>query len=198
MTPEHKHIAGLELARTELPKTSTRNYLLALDELIEQAKAAPEPVQGEAVEVVACWLQSVWPGVDIVVLGDPADIYQATTDTKHPLMTVAQHRRITAAAKPDAELVELLGEALPAVRYEAQRGDAKGDEYRDLLKRIDAKLAELRNPEQRATPLPRTCRQRLMAEGKPYPKSGCWACGDMSPKWRECDQALAELSKGES
>jgi hypothetical protein len=52
-----------------------------------------------------------------------------------------------AAAKPDAELVELLGEALPAVRYEAQRGDAKGDEYRDLLKRIDAKLAELRKGE---------------------------------------------------
>jgi len=44
---------------------------------------------------------------------------------------------------------------------------------------------------------PENCRQRLAAEGKPYPKSSCAACGQFSPKWRECDAALAaHRSKG--
>ena len=38
---------------------------------------------------------------------------------------------------------------------------------------------------------PENCRQRLASEGKPYPKSSCAACGQFSPKWRECDAALA-------
>ena len=38
---------------------------------------------------------------------------------------------------------------------------------------------------------PENCRQRLAAEGKPYPRSSCAACGQFSPKWRECDAALA-------
>jgi hypothetical protein len=40
---------------------------------------------------------------------------------------------------------------------------------------------------------PTNCRQRLQRIGMPYPKSGCDACGDMSPKWRECDAALDRL-----
>lgn len=39
------------------------------------------------------------------------------------------------------------------------------------------------------------CRQRLAAEGKPFPKSSCRACGQFSPKWRECDAALAAKEK---
>lgn len=38
---------------------------------------------------------------------------------------------------------------------------------------------------------PENCRQRLAAEGKPYPRSSCTVCGKFSPKWRECDAALA-------
>ena len=38
---------------------------------------------------------------------------------------------------------------------------------------------------------PESCRQRLAAEGKPYPRSSCAACGQFSPKWRECDAAIA-------
>lgn len=38
--------------------------------------------------------------------------------------------------------------------------------------------------------VPDNCRQRLRAEGKPYPRSSCAACGKFSPKWRECDAAL--------
>lgn len=35
--------------------------------------------------------------------------------------------------------------------------------------------------------LPANCRQRLMHEGKAYPRSSCEACGPMAPKWKECD-----------
>lgn len=38
---------------------------------------------------------------------------------------------------------------------------------------------------------PENCRQRLMREGKPYPRSSCQACGKFSPRWKECDAALS-------
>lgn len=41
---------------------------------------------------------------------------------------------------------------------------------------------------------PENCRQRLATEGKPYPRSSCTVCGKFSPKWRECDAALAANS----
>lgn len=47
-----------------------------------------------------------------------------------------------------------------------------------------ADLAEALNA---ATP---ACRQRLAAEGKPYPRSSCAICGAFSPKWRECDALI--------
>lgn len=46
------------------------------------------------------------------------------------------------------------------------------------------------NPEQ--AHLPANCRQRLLHEGKSYPKSSCGACGPMAPKWRECAGLLTE------
>lgn len=39
--------------------------------------------------------------------------------------------------------------------------------------------------------VPANCRQRLASEGKPYPRSGCASCGQMSPNWRECDSMLS-------
>lgn len=39
--------------------------------------------------------------------------------------------------------------------------------------------------------VPVNCRQRLAAEGKPYPRSSCAACGQLSPNWRECESMLA-------
>lgn len=36
----------------------------------------------------------------------------------------------------------------------------------------------------------KVCRQRLMAEGKPYPRSSCAICGAFSPCWKECDAAI--------
>lgn len=38
---------------------------------------------------------------------------------------------------------------------------------------------------------PAICRQRLRAEGKPYNRSGCAVCGQLAPKWKECDAAMA-------
>lgn len=31
------------------------------------------------------------------------------------------------------------------------------------------------------------CRQKLMHEGKAYPRSSCAVCGIFAPRWRECD-----------
>lgn len=39
--------------------------------------------------------------------------------------------------------------------------------------------------------VPDGCRQKLVAEGKPYPRSNCAACGQLSPRWKECDAMLA-------
>lgn len=37
---------------------------------------------------------------------------------------------------------------------------------------------------------PENCRQRLQKEGKLYPRSSCYACDPMAPKWKECEQCL--------
>ena len=38
--------------------------------------------------------------------------------------------------------------------------------------------------------VPDTCRQKLKKEGKPYPRSSCNFCGQLSPRWRDCDAML--------
>jgi len=40
---------------------------------------------------------------------------------------------------------------------------------------------------------PPNCRERLLRDGKPYPKSSCEACGSLSPMWRQCNAALMAL-----
>ncbi len=45
------------------------------------------------------------------------------------------------------------------------------------------------NPSAHASPPP-NCRQRLKAEGKPYPRSSCESCGQLSPMWKTCDAAI--------
>lgn len=47
------------------------------------------------------------------------------------------------------------------------------------------------NPTIDGVSLPINCRQRMAAEGKPYPRSSCEVCGQFSPKWRECDALLS-------
>ena len=43
--------------------------------------------------------------------------------------------------------------------------------------------------------LPLLCRQRMAAEGLPYPRSSCYSCGQFSPKWSECDALIAARMK---
>ena len=157
MTPDHKHIAGLELARETLnhwPVTGLAAAKLALDQLITQAKSTPEPVQGEAVEIVAYMTTAVKvghlrPHKALNYLKSAADSQQdhwfeldcsVSTDE---LMTVAQHRRIMAAAKPDAELVAMLRET----RDWVDSNSCHGTDAIDLMRRIDVKLAGLRKGE---------------------------------------------------
>ncbi len=45
---------------------------------------------------------------------------------------------------------------------------------------------------------PSNCRQRLASEGKAYPRSWCAACGQFSPRWRQCDAALASPQPAEA
>jgi hypothetical protein len=39
--------------------------------------------------------------------------------------------------------------------------------------------------------VPLLCRQRMAAEGLPYPRSSCYSCGQFSPKWSECEARIA-------
>lgn len=111
MTASRSHLAGLELARKALnhwPVTGLAAAKLKLDQLIAEAQSAPEPVQGEAVRVVGCLLEAD-PGDrhndTIIVRTHHAEGRRVASRTAVNLMTVAQHNRIMAAAKPDAELV---------------------------------------------------------------------------------------------
>lgn len=99
MTPENKHIAGLELAQSVWNKAdSVLRYGILLRDLIAQAKAAPEPVQGEAVGVVGYGcagqievLKHVPLTGGMKVSGQEGGRYTV------PLMAVAQHKRMMLA-----------------------------------------------------------------------------------------------------
>lgn len=100
-----------------------------------RAQSAPEPVQGEAVEVVGYGCEGQIEVLKHVPLTGGMKVSGREREKYNvPLMTVAQHNRIMAAAKPDAELVALLRDAKAAL-----------DPFDDKLleARIDAKLATL-------------------------------------------------------
>lgn len=93
-----------------------------------RAKAAPEPVQGEAVAKV------------ISKYGDPEAFGEREIEVLADLRKIPYGTRLyPAAAKPDAELVELLTHARSCVLANNTTNWSHG-----LLSRIDAKLAELR------------------------------------------------------
>jgi hypothetical protein len=124
----------------------SRAEVMSYEEKIDAQSA--EPVQGEAVEVVGfVTLGGVFHGGSGPELGEidiepdmgvlerlQYKIVTGSDDVYLDLMTVAQHNRIMAAAKPDAELVELLRRAKQ--KLWTSRGDT-------LPSEIDAKLAEV-------------------------------------------------------
>lgn len=102
MTATRKHLAGLELALERWNDGGHAiQYGKLLSELIEQAQSAPEPVQGEAVEVVAHVATMGFGQHYASGIGEPID----RCIPGEPLMTVAQHRRIMAAATRPADQV---------------------------------------------------------------------------------------------
>ena len=70
-------------------------------------------------------------------------------------------------------------ELLPLPEWAQKVMDGLADSQRALS-------AELAKP----AAVPDTCRQKLKKEGKPYPRSSCNFCGQLSPRWRDCDAML--------
>jgi hypothetical protein len=146
MSATREHLSGLELAINELRKAGVKSGTLprmVLTNLIDQAQSA-EPAQVEAVEVVAWRIKGDSSSPSIMTNGAALfneRNYPGSLAGREPLMTVAQHNRIMAAAKPDAELVELLRCASAYVLEHACT--VGGEASHDLSDRIDAKLAEV-------------------------------------------------------
>lgn len=67
---------------------------------------------------------------------------------------------------------------------------SSGPWVHDLDKVIDAAMAKAD-----VFDVPLMCRQRMAAEGLPYPRSSCYSCGQLSPKSRECDELIAARLK---
>lgn len=80
------------------------------------------------------------------------------------------------------ELRELLKGAVALIEQYVPFPTAAGQQLRAMLSEQPQAGA--------GQAVPADCRQRLAAEGKPYPRSSCQVCGSFSPKWRECDAAL--------
>lgn len=156
MTATREHLAGLELALNRWNDGGpTIQYGKLLFDLIEQAQSAPEPVQGEALRVVGVRIST--DGFGSYIADSAMGIGAAQPgEVREPLMTVAQHNRIMAAAKPDAELVELLRDKFPRIDITKPLPlDEKAHccEYTIFVERerlhrlIDAKLASLKGAE---------------------------------------------------
>jgi hypothetical protein len=157
-----EHIAGLQAA-LELWNDGGPivQYAHALADMFEQARA--EPVQGEGVEVVA-WRtnrdeDSTFPRLHRGESEAQSWVIYCNNGpriTKEPLMTVAQHNRIMAAAKPDADLIALkallptLDNALEDLELHGRHGDQGYRELKEWYRkmavataRIDAALTKL-------------------------------------------------------
>lgn len=125
MTPNQSHIAGLELALQQWNNGGPAAHFAAqLRGLIDQAKSTPDPVQDEAVEVVAWMKHELCTRL----------YFHAPPEPSIPLMIVAQHSRIMAAATlPDVQvpvtgsLDEIDAPVWPFINEEARKvGAEKG------------------------------------------------------------------------
>jgi hypothetical protein len=132
MTAKREDLSGLKLARSIIEENWPADALLEIvDSCIAEAQSA-EPVQGGVTKELAAlaWQMAFAEGD---AAGD-----MSFRVAKHVSMLLTQHNRIMAAAKPDAELVELLRQCLEAMR--TPYSDTR------LMARIDAKLAEANKP----------------------------------------------------
>lgn len=83
---------------------------------------------------------------------------------------------------------EVMQQALDAIgsAYREHFVHTHGSTRNELQGAANAIRAELAKP----AAVPDTCRQKLKKEGKPYPRSSCNFCGQLSPRWRGCDAML--------
>ena len=120
-------------------------------------------------------------------------------DTTAAMERLAQHRATPeqwACCEESAAEGGMAHACLLDLRARVEALEAKRDAEKALV------LAAMKAQRQSApTPLsltfmvpPSNCRQRLMREGKGYPKSGCDSCGDLSPLWRQCDAVLESVA----
>jgi hypothetical protein len=134
--------AAVEFTRADLGESGT-NYphVRTLLAFAEQHLDTPEPVQCEAVEVVAHMYQHDETGRVGFVDQQQVDWgFEKNNPRLHlcgPLMTVAQHNRIMAAAKPDWRA--------HSINY--ARGEKCPETIETLQAHIDAKLSELAGEE---------------------------------------------------
>jgi hypothetical protein len=144
MTPEHKHIAGLKLALNEMAEHSPMACALGeyhLRPLIQQAKAAPRPVQGDAVEPFA-WAEFDGEG------GHDLRLYENNEDY-HQEYVKRNGDKFASWVFPlyDADLVEL--RALMAGTNYSASGDCRNARVVAAeIARIDAALAKLAEQDQ--------------------------------------------------
>lgn len=88
-----------------------------------------------------------------------------------------------------------IGCAYPVAEAINKRGHNWCDAYLDealesARAALQAKPDHIPEPRDMVSQPPGNCRQRLVRDGLPHPRSGCDACGKFSPMWRDCDQAL--------
>ena len=73
----------IEINQLRAELAATKDQMRAV--IAECCEAQEELAEIKAQEPVACWLKSSKPNSDMVVLGNPVDIYSAATDVKVPL-----------------------------------------------------------------------------------------------------------------
>lgn len=146
MTATREHLPGLELALDQVGEIHTGEAYEIIYRLYKEAQSAPEPVQGEACP--GCESQNV---IHLMHCKDCETDYAGADQVNR---NAAISRANMAAAKPVAELVELLrdarsdlaayiDEAYPQFMLEYPHNQRKHAADMEIVHRIDAKLAEL-------------------------------------------------------
>lgn len=102
----------------------------------------------------------------------------------------AQHSAPAERGVVDGILELILDEC----KYWHNRDEARRGNFASLyasaqeVARLNPAIAEQRAG---AVLVPDGCRQKLITEGKPYPRSNCAACGQFAPKWKDCNSILS-------
>jgi len=173
--------------------------------MTDQHRATPE--QWEHVEICAGMKQIPWATaacllelrarveqLETALLSLTSTVAKAGNDHKSRIEALELGQRVTdayivtAATLSPEERKELGVVTVPEFKAAMARTARQGAE--NAMAQIRTGAPVVKEFDKEFEP-PANCRQRLQRNGMPYPKSGCDACGNMSPKWQQCDAALA-------